>query len=336
MSDDKRLKIDSKRTADTLLIGMILLAVLALGVVWFLRLSTIPLRTFSWLALGYALLYMIVALASDRIGHNRVRNSIALLMRLTVIPFLAVAWHFAGGVYNPWFLALFVVPLFIACATGSSWEPLLVAVVTVTAVLLTAIIESPQLAGYVADLGLPAGAIVDKLASLEPPAGASGMQPDSELTFAGILLFALLDLGSAAIASTLIRHLRRSLHAEGRVTVGDFVTLQRFGNSHGEAVVAVTREGGVVYMNSAAEQSFAGLTVGGSALPLLRAAATDGAWWTMPDSEGQVVNSGGLSFTARRQIHGVAAKDAFVVLVFKPRPQHDSEAVMFGSLLRRG
>ena len=124
----------------------------AAGVPWLLSSFVIQ--------LGAALLGLL-ALAAIHIGFTLLtapspginpgrRRALAVLHAIGVV-IVAVIWHYAGGVHNPAFLLVFILPV-----TGaiflSRWQPYAIALLAVLAVAAVALADSPELRWYASGL----------------------------------------------------------------------------------------------------------------------------------------------------------------------------------------
>ena len=89
--------------------------------------------------------------------HRGRKRALALLHAVGVV-LVAVIWHFTGGIHNPAFLLVFVLPV-----TGaiflSRWQPYAVAIVAILAVAAVALSESPELRWYASGLAPQAAAL---------------------------------------------------------------------------------------------------------------------------------------------------------------------------------
>jgi PAS domain-containing protein len=110
--------------------------------------------------LGAALLCLL-ALAAIHVGftvltapapgiNRRRKGTLAILHAMGVVV-VALTWHYAGGIHDPAFLLVFVLPV-----TGaiflSRWQPYLIAIVAMLAVSAVALTESPELRWYTGGL----------------------------------------------------------------------------------------------------------------------------------------------------------------------------------------
>jgi PAS domain-containing protein len=84
-------------------------------------------------------------------GINRGRKRALAILHAVGVVVVALIWHYAGGVHNPAFLLVFVLPV-----TGaiflSRWQPYAIALLTILAVSAVALGESPELRWYASGL----------------------------------------------------------------------------------------------------------------------------------------------------------------------------------------
>lgn len=84
-------------------------------------------------------------------GINRGRERALAVLHAIGVVVVAVIWHFVGGVHNPAFLLVFVLPV-----TGaiflSRWQPYAIAILAMLAVAGVALADSPELRWYATGL----------------------------------------------------------------------------------------------------------------------------------------------------------------------------------------
>jgi PAS domain-containing protein len=85
------------------------------------------------------------------------RRALALLHALGVVV-VALIWHYAGGVHDPAFLLVFVLPV-IGAIFLSRWQPYAIAVLAILCVAAVALGESPELRWYASGLAPQAAAL---------------------------------------------------------------------------------------------------------------------------------------------------------------------------------
>ena len=64
---------------------------------------------------------------------------------------VAIIWHYAGGIHNPAFLIVFVLPV-IGAIFLSRWQPYVIAILAILAAAGVALSESPELRWYATGL----------------------------------------------------------------------------------------------------------------------------------------------------------------------------------------
>jgi len=84
-------------------------------------------------------------------GINRGRKRALEVLHAAGVVVVALIWHYAGGVHNPAFLLVFVLPV-IGAIFLSRWQPYLIAVLAILAVAAVALSESPELRWYASGL----------------------------------------------------------------------------------------------------------------------------------------------------------------------------------------
>lgn len=89
------------------------------------------------------------------------KRALAVLHAVGVVV-VALIWRYAGGLQNPAFLAVFVLPV-IGAIFLSRWQPYAIAVIAVAAVSAVALSETPELRWYASGLG-PAGSWLARFA----------------------------------------------------------------------------------------------------------------------------------------------------------------------------
>lgn len=88
-------------------------------------------------------------------GVNRARKRALAALHAVGVVVVALIWRYAGGLQNPAFLAVFVVPV-VGAIFLSRWQPYAIAIIAIVAVSAVALSEAPELRWYVSGLG-PAG-----------------------------------------------------------------------------------------------------------------------------------------------------------------------------------
>lgn len=198
------------RLLESATLASLLLACAAAGVPWFLRVLPLEIGGATRLAFAYALVYLVLARAAERLARPGLLRLATVLLRAASLVVLAALWHLLGGVYNPTLLLLFMVPVLAAAIAAGMSAALAEAAGSVVAVGAVALAESPELRWYLLQLGVPLGR---SLPSLAPVSGSSELLPglagQPGYVVALLAVFAVAQLGSALIAGGLARALRR-------------------------------------------------------------------------------------------------------------------------------
>ncbi len=93
--------------------------------------------------------FTVLTAPAPGIHHGR-KRALAILHALGVV-LVALIWHYAGGVHDPAFLLVFVLPV-IGSIFLSRWQPYAIAVLAILAVSAVALSESPELRWYASGL----------------------------------------------------------------------------------------------------------------------------------------------------------------------------------------
>ncbi|MBW4050135.1 MAG: hypothetical protein HIU85_01560 [Proteobacteria bacterium] len=106
-------------------------------------------------------------------GVNRWRKRALAILHAVGVVVVALIWHYAGGVHNPAFLLVFVLPV-IGAIFLSRWQPYAVAILAILAVSAVALMESPELRWYASGLAPRASWLTGPFGG---PSAASGPFP---------------------------------------------------------------------------------------------------------------------------------------------------------------
>jgi PAS domain-containing protein len=104
----------------------------------------------------------LAALASRGAEHSRRRPRMLSTLHVLGILAMAYVWQHAGGLQNPLFLAVFVLPI-IGSIFLSRWHPYFMATLAAVAVVLIAAIEAPELRWYVPGIDVIVGGLAKLL-----------------------------------------------------------------------------------------------------------------------------------------------------------------------------
>jgi PAS domain-containing protein len=108
-----------------------------------------------------AALLALLALAAVHVGFTVLtapapgihpwRKRVLSLLHAAGVVVVAFIWHYAGGIHNPAFLIVFVLPV-VGAIFLSRWQPYVIAILAILAVAAVALSESPELRWYASGL----------------------------------------------------------------------------------------------------------------------------------------------------------------------------------------
>lgn len=210
---------ERKGLLDAVWISSFVVASMAVAIPWFVHVSDLHLAPAAWLAFGYALAHVAAAAAADRLRSARWLLGALQAHQAAGMLCLALLWHLSGGLENPTLLLVFSLPVAASGALLVRWQPYVTALLSVLAVSVVALVESPELRWYALQVGLPVGPLLRVLPTRLPwTAGWSGGLLSSPAYLFGLLtVFAALQVGSAILSGWLARQLER-VHSK-RATV---------------------------------------------------------------------------------------------------------------------
>ncbi|HEY6516278.1 MAG TPA: hypothetical protein VIY50_09050, partial [Steroidobacteraceae bacterium] len=124
----------------------------AAGVPWLLSSFAIQIGAALLGLLALAAIHVgFTLLTAPTPGINRGRKRALAVLHAIGVVVVAVIWHYVGGVHNPAFLLVFVLPV-----TGaiflSRWQPYAIAILAILAVAGVALADSPELRWYASGL----------------------------------------------------------------------------------------------------------------------------------------------------------------------------------------
>lgn len=104
-------------------------------------------------------------------GNDRWRKRALAILHAVGVVVVALIWHYAGGIHNPAFLLVFVLPV-IGAIFLSRWQPYVIAILAMAAVAAVALSESPELRWYASGLAPSASWLASLFGS-----GSEGSEP---------------------------------------------------------------------------------------------------------------------------------------------------------------
>ena len=130
----------------------IIATIVTIGIPWASVGFEAQLSSVSWglLAMG-AIHVAFTLLASPAATPGRWRGAASTLLAATGVVLIGFIWAHAGGLQNPLFLTVFVLPV-VGSIFLSRWHPFLIAVLSISVVAAVALGEAPELRSYLSAL----------------------------------------------------------------------------------------------------------------------------------------------------------------------------------------
>jgi hypothetical protein len=122
------------------------------------------------------------------------------------VVWLSVLWHLVGGIENPAFLIVFLLPVTTAGVLLMRRQALITAGLTVTMVTFLALCESSDLRWYLVQIGLPVEPLLSRLPHVAPHvAPFRGEAVSPEFQFVALVVFTSLLVAAALLSCLLAR-----------------------------------------------------------------------------------------------------------------------------------
>jgi PAS domain-containing protein len=172
-NDDLGALRERKRLFDDVWLLTLFVIFIALATPWFLRILDVDFAPLAWSLFGFGLVYVAGSMATDRVDSRRNLFLIVGVLQALGVIFLGFLWHLTGGLQNPLFLLVFVMPVIAGSLVSLSWQSYLTALLAVIVVALVALIEAPELRWYLIENGIPVQGLIKRL----PEPAASASQP---------------------------------------------------------------------------------------------------------------------------------------------------------------
>lgn len=161
---------------DDLWLLTILAVVLAIGVPWLFSGFAVQAGVASWGLLGLGAVHIaFTTLASPTRSAGRWRDNTLTLLDAIGVILIGFVWAHVGGLQNPLFLMVFVLPV-MGSMFLSRWHPFLIALLSVLVVIVVALSQAPELRSY-------ASSLLGSETLLTTLFGRQGPEPES--SFAG-------------------------------------------------------------------------------------------------------------------------------------------------------
>jgi PAS domain-containing protein len=137
---------------DDIWLMTIIAIIVAIGIPWASLGFEAQLASVSWglLALG-AIHVAFTLLASTAASLRQGHRAVLTLLHAIGVVLIGFVWAYAGGLQNPLFLAVFVLPV-VGSIFLSRWHPFMIALLSILVVAAVALGQTPELRSYVGTL----------------------------------------------------------------------------------------------------------------------------------------------------------------------------------------
>lgn len=185
--------------------GTMVLMFVAVALPWLLRMIEVELAPLAWTLTAYAATHAALLIAADRVRPRAVMLRLLYAVPLFGVGFMAVLWHYGGGIAHPALALPMVLPVLGAAALPRVRFAYDVALYSIFVVVATVMISSPDFGWYVTQLGVPGAAIArvagEELALRDPFPGAT-TTPAAAFLF--VVTFAVLQVAAASVATRVV------------------------------------------------------------------------------------------------------------------------------------
>jgi PAS domain-containing protein len=192
------------------LAGTMVLMFLAVALPWLLRMIEVDLGPLAWTLTAFATTHALLLIAAERLRERATLLRLLYAVPLFGVAFMAVLWHYGGGIGHAALAIPMVLPVLAAGALPRRRFAYDVALYSVFVVVATVTISSPDFAWYVTQLGVPGAALGrvagEELAVRDPFPGAT---TTPAAAFLLVATFAVMQLAAAAVATHMVAFVRR-------------------------------------------------------------------------------------------------------------------------------
>ncbi|HEY0157022.1 MAG TPA: hypothetical protein VGF28_06975 [Thermoanaerobaculia bacterium] len=186
---------------------VLMFAVVALP--WLLRMIEVDLAALAWTLTAFAAMHAALVIAAGQVARPAVMLRLLYAVPLFGVAFMALLWHFGGGLGHPALALPMMLPVLAAAALPRSRFALDVALYSIVVVIATVTISSPDFGWYVTQLGVPGAALGrvtgEELAVMDPFPGAT-TTPAAAFLF--VATFTVVQLAAAVVATRVVTFVR--------------------------------------------------------------------------------------------------------------------------------
>ena len=221
---------------------------LVVALPWLLRMIEIELAPLAWTLTAFAATHAALTFAADRFRTDRSMLRLLYAVPLLGVPFMALLWHYGGGVRNPALALAMILPI-VATAALRNRFALVVALWSVAVVTVTVTLASADFGWYITQLGFPGAAFFavagDELLARDPFPGAT---TTPAATFVFVATFAVLQLAAAFVATRVAEFLpgREQLSRRLQEPVDDTLAAAAMETTPAAALTVIAATGQIV------------------------------------------------------------------------------------------
>jgi hypothetical protein len=201
--------------------GTMVLMFLCVALPWLLRMIEVDLAPLAWTMTAFAVLHAALLIAAERARSRALVLRLLYAVPLFGVGFMALLWHYGGGIGHPALALPMVLPVVAAGALPRFRFAYDVAVYSLLVLVTTVMLSSPDFGWYVTQLGVPGAAIGrvagEELAVPDPFPGAT-TTPSAAFLF--VATFAAVQLAAAVVSTRVAAFVRRREEVAERVAAG--------------------------------------------------------------------------------------------------------------------
>lgn len=196
--------------------GTMVLMFLAIALPWVMRMIEVELGPPAWTLTAFAATHAALLIAADHTRARAVMLRLLYAVPLFGVGFMAVLWHYGGGIGHPALAIPMVLPVLAAGALPRVRFAYDVAVYSVLVVVAAVTISSPDFGWYVTQLGVPLlGRMAGEELAVRDPFPGATTTPAAAFLF--VATFAVVQIATAAMATRVMAFVRRRQELTERV-----------------------------------------------------------------------------------------------------------------------
>ena len=188
--------------------GTMVLMFLAIALPWGLRMIEVELGPPAWTLTAFAAMHAALLIAAEQVRARAVVLRLLYAVPLFGVGFMAVLWHYGGGIGHPALAIPMVLPVLAAGALPRVRFAYDVALYSVLVVVTVVTISSPDFGWYVTQLGVPLlGRMAGEELAVRDPFPGATTTPAAAFLF--VATFAVGQVAAAVVATRVAAFVRR-------------------------------------------------------------------------------------------------------------------------------